>query len=154
MAEQAARFRYVNERALARISKKPALADTTDENIRPAVVVVVADCNSHSIELDVETRSFRHVGERAVAIVAIEPESSAPPLMAGPIHPVQQQNVQPTVAVVVKERAAGAERLGKKLSSVGSAVMLKFDARGRSHICKMEAEVVSALAVQARRFEC
>ena len=74
------------------------------------------------------------VGESSVAIVAIEPQCVCLPLVAGPIHAVDQQNVLPAVVVVVEESAAGAECFRKKLAAVSAAVVLKLNARGIRHV--------------------
>ena len=48
--------------------------------------------------------------------------------MAWPVHAINKENVLPAVAVIVEKGAAGAERLRKKLASVGAAVVLELDA--------------------------
>ena len=55
-------------------------------------------------------------------------------LVSGPVGAVDQQNVLPAVAIVVKKGAAGAQRLGQEFSAEGSAVVLEVDAGlARSH---------------------
>ena len=54
---------------------------------------------------------------------------------------VDQQNVLPAVAIVIKESAAGAQRLGQELAAESSAVVLKVDAGGVGHIGEAEAEI-------------
>ena len=49
------------------------------------------------------------------------------PLVAGPIHPVDEQDVLPAVGVVIEKCATGAESLGKQLAAVGAAVVLEMD---------------------------
>ena len=44
------------------------------EQIGKAVVVEVADRDAHAVHLDVEAGAARHVGERAVAVVAVQAE--------------------------------------------------------------------------------
>ena len=52
--------------------------------------------------------------------------------MAGPIHAVDQQDVQPAVGVVIEERAARPQCFGQKLGAVRAAVVPELDAgRGR-----------------------
>ena len=48
--------------------------------------------------------------------------------MAGPVLPVDQQNVGPAVVVVVDESAAGAHGFGQPLFSEGSVVVGEVDA--------------------------
>ena len=52
-------------------------------------------------------------------------------LVAGPIHAVDQQDIQPAVAVVIEKRATGAERFRKIFRAERSAVVPEVDA-GRS----------------------
>ena len=66
------RARHVDERALAGVAKQPALPDAGDEEVGKPVVVEVADGDTHAVHLDVEAGRARDVGERAVAIVAIQ----------------------------------------------------------------------------------
>ena len=117
-AAEAARLRDVDERALAGIAEQPVLADAGDEEVGKAVVVEVADGDAHPVHLHVEAGGARDVGERAVAVVAIQRERRPLPLVPGPVHAVDEQDVLPAVGVVVEERAAGAERLGQQLAAV------------------------------------
>src|SRR5205807_10532663 len=112
MAEEAAGTRGVDERSLAGVAKKMALADAGDENVGETVVVVIADGHAHSVKLDVESCAARYVRECAVAIVAVEAKSRTLALVTGPVHSIDQKNVLPAVAVVVEERAARAQRFG------------------------------------------
>ena len=105
-AAEPARARHVDERALAGVPEQPVLADTRDEEVGEAVVVEVADGDAHPVHLDVEPRRARDVGERAVAVVAVELQRRALALVAGPVHAVDQQDVLPAVGVVIEERAA------------------------------------------------
>jgi hypothetical protein len=52
----------------------------------------------------------------SVAIVAVELQRAALALVAGPIHAVDQQNVEPAVVVVIEERAARAQVSGRYLA--------------------------------------
>src|SRR5438477_10209454 len=112
MSEEAAGTRGVHERSLASVAKKMALADAGDENIGETVVVVIADGHAHSVELDVESCGAGDIGKGSVAIVAVEAKSGTLALVTGPVHSIDQKNVLPAVAVVVEERAAGAQRFG------------------------------------------
>src|SRR5580704_815957 len=53
--------------------------------------------------------------------------------MARPVHSVHQQNVLPSIAVVVEEGAARAEGFGQQFAAVGAAVVMKVES-GRSRI--------------------
>ena len=63
---QPARARGVHEGALARVAEQAILSDARDQDVREPVVVRVAHGHAHSVELDVETRGPRDIGERAV----------------------------------------------------------------------------------------
>ena len=119
---------HVDECAFAGVAKQPVLADAGDENIGKAVVVVIADGHAHAVEFNVESGVRGHVGERAVAVVVIEPQRGAL-LFCGRASPapVDQQNVLPAVAVVVEKGAAGAESLRQKFAAVSSAVVLELN---------------------------
>ena len=97
-----------------------------DEEVREPVVVEVADRDAHPVQLDVEARRARDVGERAVPVVAVQPQRRPLPLVTGPVHAVDEQDVLPAVGVVVEERAAGPERLGQQLAAVGAAVVAEL----------------------------
>ena len=120
--------RDVDERALAGVPEQPVLSDAGDEEIREAVVVEVADGDAHAVELDVEAGAARHVGERAVAVVAVQAQRRPLALVAGPVHAVDEQDVLPAVGVVVEERAAGAERFGQQLAAVRAVVVPELHA--------------------------
>jgi hypothetical protein len=137
-AGQTARARDVNECALAGVAKQPVLSDARDQEVRKTVVVEIPDGDAHAVHLDVETRAARHVRKRAVAVVAVQTERRSLPLMPGPVHAVDEQNVGPAVGVVVDERAAGAERFGQQLPAISAAVMAKADAGCGRHIGEAE----------------
>ena len=96
----------VGECAFAGVAKEAVLADAGDENVRKAVVVVIADGDAHAVHFNVETGAMGDVGESAVAIVAIEAQCGALALVLRPVHAVDQQDVQPAVRVVIEKRAA------------------------------------------------
>ncbi len=133
-------FRDIDERALAGVAKEAILADAGDEQVGEAVVVVIADGDAHAVHFDVEPGGFGDVGERAVAIVVIEAERGALLLVARPIHRIDEQDVLPTVGVVVEKGAAGAECFGEELAAVGAAIVLEVDAGLRGDIDELETE--------------
>ena len=63
--------------------------------------------------------------------------------VARPVHAVDQQDVQPAVAIVIEEGAARAHRLGQVLGAECAAVVAEVDAGRRGDIGQAE--------VQARR---
>ena len=129
----------VDERALAGVAEQAVLPDAGDEQVGEAVVVEVADGDAHAVHLDVEPGAAGHVGEGAVAVVAVQPQRRSLALVAGPVHAVDEQDVLPAVGVVVEERAAGAERLGQELAAVGAAVVPELEAGGGGDVDEPEA---------------
>src|SRR5262249_23469766 len=95
--------------------------------IRKSIVVVVSDRDSHSIKLDIEPRGARNIRERSVAIVPVELQCGPLLFVPRPIHPVDQKNVLPAVAVIIQKRAPGAKRLRQQFSWVGTVVVWKID---------------------------
>ena len=76
-AAQAGLLGDVDECPVAGVLKQPVLADGGDEDVGKAVVVVIGDGHAHAVHLDGQAGALRHVGEGAVAIVAIEPQRAA-----------------------------------------------------------------------------
>src|SRR5208282_3337099 len=62
-SRQPAHMRHVRERTLAGIFEKMILSDAGYENVSEAVVVVIADGDSHAIHFNVEARGMRDVGK-------------------------------------------------------------------------------------------
>src|ERR1700688_198597 len=103
------------------------LPDTAYENIGEAIVVVIADGDSHAVHFDIKAGCASNVGERPGAIVTVQMQSRFLAFVAGPIHAVDEQNVLPTVVVVVEKCATRAQCFGQKFSPEGSAIMLKLN---------------------------
>src|SRR5581483_1836005 len=124
-ARQAARLSYITEGSSTGVLKQAALSDTGDEQIRKTVVVVVAHGDSHAVHLNIESRPSGDVRERAISIVVVEPQGRTLPLVARPIHPIDDENVLPAVLVVIDERAPRPKGLWKELRPEGAAVVLE-----------------------------
>src|SRR5258708_37391331 len=138
----------MNESSLAGVAKKTALAHAPKEDVGETVVIIIADGNSHSIELDVEACAARHVGKRAVAVVAVEPQSGSlafarterSECVPGPVHAVHKKDVLPAVVVVVEERAARPKRLREQLAAISAAIVLKVNPRRIRNIGQTESK--------------
>ncbi len=104
-AVQTAGFRHVHERALAGVAKQPVLTDARDEDVGESIVGEITDRDAHAVDLDVESRGASHIGKGAVPVVAVEPQRGSLLLVAGPIHAVHEQDVLPTVSVIVDKCA-------------------------------------------------
>jgi hypothetical protein len=81
-----------------------------------AVVIEVGNRHAHAVHFHRQPGALGDIGERAVAIVAIQLQVESPALVLRPVHAVHQQNIQPSIAVVIEKRAARAHRLGKILA--------------------------------------
>src|SRR4051794_1184174 len=108
--------------------KQAALSHAGNQNVREGIVVVIADSDAHAIHFDIQPNALRNVSERAVAIIAIQPWSGPLAFVSRPVHGIDQQNVLPTVIVVVEESATGSECFGQQLAAICAAVVLKMDA--------------------------
>src|SRR6266699_5157531 len=120
-------LRDVFERTVAIVVKQAALAVSSDKKIVEAIVVVVADSHAHSIEVDVQARLVRHVGERAVVIAVIELRCRVLLYVAGPVHPIDKKNVRPAVIIVINEGDAGPHGAGKEFLAEGAIVVCEAD---------------------------
>ena len=97
--------RDVGELAAADVAEQPVAAERGDVDVDVAVVVVVRGGHAQAVHLDGEPRLLRDIGERAVAIVAIERQARVVAAPAGPVMRVDEQDVLPAVAVDIQERA-------------------------------------------------
>ena len=138
-AAQAGLFGDVDEVAAPGVLKQAVLADGGDQNIGEAVVVVVGDGHAHAVHFDRQAGWRVTSREGAVAVVAVELQGAALALVAGPIHAVDQQNVQPAVAVVIQKGAAGAHGFGQILRAESAAVVAEVDAGGGGDVGQAEA---------------
>ena len=123
-------LRYVGECAIAIVVEEMALADSGNENVVEAVVVVVADGHTESEERNAEAGFARHVGKGAVMIVVVELQAWSAPFLQwpGPVLAVDQQDVGPAVVVVIDESAARAHGFRQPFLSKGSVVVGEVDA--------------------------
>ena len=133
-------FGDVHEVARAGVLKQPVLAHGGNQDIGEAIVIEIGDSHAHAVHFHRQAGTFGDVAEGSVAIVAIELERAALALVAGPVHAVHQQNIQPAVAVVVQKCAAGTHGLGQILGSERAAVVVKVDAGGRGHVGQRKAQ--------------
>src|SRR3989442_9463969 len=98
------------------------------------IVVVVPCRHTHSIHFKIKTGSTGYIGESSIAIVAIELERAAVALVAGPIRSVDEENVLPSVGIVIQKCTAWTECFRKKLSAISAAVVAELNAGRTSHI--------------------
>ncbi len=131
---QTAFLRHIDERALAVVVKQAALAHAGYKHVGKSVVVEIRYRHTHSIHLDVQARAPGDIAERSVAIVVVQPERGAPLFVAGPIHPIDQNDVLPAIIIVIEKGAAGAERFRKILAAERAAIVLEINAGWRSNL--------------------
>ena len=138
---EAGRVGDVGKAALAIVAEQPVLAHRRDVEVGEAVVVEVSHGHAEAIHFDVKARLACHIREATLAIVAQQAHGGAAALMPRPILPVQQQDVQPAVVVIVEKRAARSHCFGQKLCPVRAGFMAKLDPRRRRDIGEPEAGI-------------
>ena len=139
-AAQSGLLRDVDKAAAAVVLEEAVLPDRGDQQVGKAVVVVVADGHSHAVHFDRQPGALGDVGEGAVAVVAVEPHGGAPASMAGPVHAVDQQDIEPAIGIVVEEGAAGAHGFGQILRAECAVVVPELDAGGGGDIGQAEVQ--------------
>ena len=95
----------VAEMSAAFVVEQMIAAERGDVDVVAAVVIVIADGHADAVDLDVEAAARGDVGERAVVIVAIERGGGAAAVRR-PVLSVDEQNVEPAIAIRIEERAA------------------------------------------------
>ena len=73
-------------------------------------------------------------------VVAIKPKRSAVLLVAGPVTTVDQQDVLPAVAVVMKKGAALSECLRQELPAECATVVLELNSGGLSNVGEVKSQ--------------
>ena len=130
---------HIHKRSLAGIVEEPVLPHAGDQDVGKSVIVIIANGDAHSVHFHVQPDAGSDVGKCTVPVVAVEPQRGAPLLVAGPIHPIDQKDVLPAVAVIVEKGAAGTQCLRKELAAKCAAVVLELNAGTGSYINKAEA---------------
>ena len=123
--------------------KQPALAHRGNEEVREPVVVKIAYSHSHPVHLDIQPGAMGYVGKCAVMIVAVKRHGGG--FTGGPVprpvRSVHEQNVLPTVLVVIEKRYAGAESLGEIFAAERAVVVLEGNAGFGGYIDQAETRV-------------
>ena len=100
-------FCHVGEGAVAVVTVEAILAVAGDEEVVEAIVVVIADADTHGPARLAEAGFLGDVGEGAVAVVLVE-SIAGPGRNAVQAATGEQENIHPSIVVVVDEGAAGA----------------------------------------------
>ena len=125
----------VNESTIAAVLEESVRFKATDIDVWVAVVVVIGDSGTHPVKWDSEPRGFSDIGEGVVSVVAIECHR-LPFLgrIAFPILSVDEEDVLPSVGVVVDKGASCPHCFWEVFLSEGAGVMDKVDACCRSDV--------------------
>src|SRR5580700_9265843 len=100
---QSAGAGYIHKSSFSCIVEQPVLSHACDQDVRKAVVVIVANGYAHAVHFNVQSSMGGNVGKAAISVVVVKPQRGAVLLVAGPIHPIDQKKVLPPVAVVVEK---------------------------------------------------
>src|SRR5262249_15912894 len=139
----------IDERSLACVLKQPVLADTGDQNVGKAIVVIVPNRNAHAIHLNFKRCFMRYVGERSISIVPLEADGADLLLVAVPIHAIDEENVLPAIAVVIEKGTPRTQGLRKILPPECAAVVPELNTSTCSHIYKSKAWIGNRRSCQS-----
>ena len=141
----------VGERAVAAIAVEHVGPVVGDVQVGAAVAVDVASAGAHPVLAMADPGTLGDVGERAVAAVAVEPMLR--PLRdrcIGKRPAVDDEDVDPAVAVVVEEQPARSHRLDEMFVGAGAVGMAKRDAGLVRDIDELRKRIVCAGARSRR----
>src|SRR5207249_3235191 len=92
------------------VAPQRAIAPVADEQIVPAVVVVIAGADALSPSCPGNARGRGHVCERSIAVILEQPAdrrlARRPPRLK--TRPVDEKDIQPAIVIVVEEGASAA----------------------------------------------
>src|SRR5205807_8299670 len=111
--------------------KKMIAADTSNEHIGPAIVIVIADSHAHAVKGEGQSGLCRDVLERTVPLVAVQDQGGRwmlPVLMTRPEARIHEQNVLTAVPVVVEEGNSRPHGLREQLLAEDPVGMPEADA--------------------------
>src|SRR5260370_30192808 len=108
-----------------------------DVHVVAAIVVVVPNSHADAIQFHIQTAPARDVGERSVVIIAIQRSGSVTSARR-PVLTVDEENVQPAVAIGIEERDARSHGLGKPLLPGAAGVVDKVYARGGGYVRELD----------------
>src|SRR5712691_3305698 len=96
---------HIRERAIMIVMIEAVLSEIRNVDVRPAVIVVVAHCDSETPALIRDASFVRNVGERSVVIVMEQHCARGRSLsfQSSKRRTVEQVNVWPAIVVIIKE---------------------------------------------------
>ena len=118
--------------------QEAALAHRGNQNIGKSVVVIVRNSHAHAVHLDIQSGGAGDVGKGSVAIVAVQVGRGAAAPVPRPVHPVDQQNIEPAVVVIVEKSTPRPQRFGQILTAKGAVVVVKIEAGRGGDIGQLE----------------
>ena len=127
------------ERAISIVVKEVRLAIRGDEKILVAIVVEIADGYADSVHFDIKARFVRDIGERSIVIVVIKLRRAVFLHVPGPVAAIHQENIRPTVVVVVNESHAWPNGLRQEFFAKRSVVMNKTNSGFRRDVLERDA---------------
>jgi hypothetical protein len=101
-----------------------------------AVVIVVANGAPEAIKLRCESRFLGYVGKRTVLVIVIERWIGVSGPMPGPIPGVNEEDVLPSIAVVIDHADTATHSLRQILLTEGAGVMAEVNPCLRSDVGK------------------
>src|SRR5262249_21234237 len=122
--------------AVALIAEQMIRTEAGYINVYEAVIVVVGDRTTKPVHFDRKPCLAGHVGKSTVTVVVVKRGIRLLALMIGPVHRIDQQDVLPTIVVVVQERASGSNGFGQELLAVSTAVVLELNPCLRGNVGK------------------
>src|SRR5262245_54716613 len=107
-------------------------AHACNEEIRPAIVIVVPRRNTHSVERNIESRPRRYVLEMSFAVVSIQRHGGSFlsfALVPGPIRGIDEEQVLVAVIVEIQKSHPAAHGFREQLVPIGAVVMREPNSR-------------------------
>src|SRR5260370_29412955 len=106
--------RYRSRRPCPCVEIADSVPPRSDQNVGKSIVVVILNRDAHPVHLHSESGLAHHIREGSVAVVAIQAQRGVPLLVTKPVHTMDQQDVGPAIAVVIEERTARSQSLGRQ----------------------------------------
>jgi hypothetical protein len=114
--------RHIGKRAIAVVVEELVAVDVGDEDVGPAVVIIVADGNAHAVTGAGQPGLFGDVGERQVAVVVEQAVAELRAVLGEPGHgaAVDEVDIEQAVAVVIEQATPATMVSGCSLAAAGA----------------------------------
>src|SRR5689334_15258481 len=115
----------------ALVVKQTIAANTRDKDICETVVIVIANRNTHPVEIGLQARLSGNVLELSASIIAIQCQRWRRSLFAlppGPIRAADKEQILVAISIVIEKSDTAAHRFRQKFLSLRAIVMLKAHA--------------------------